>query len=276
MFPLEFTIESDKQNIENAASGNAVVGMGPSLWPTVTDSRIKYTKTISWLDYAPNRESSTAASRVVLIPFVTTTALSNLAGDYFLSTLRIFNDYFVIKDVKFIRDQTVIPTQIVPYNWDFNDSSIWGEFLASITSRPADNFSRTVNGLTIGLTGTSSTIRDGLRSGTDSRYSLPYVSLANTANYIRFSNTYSSSDEDRVGVLRITASNGGSGNAGISLTVTGGATATAQNGTTFADKETKEWKITIPRNASTAQITINPSPNTAVRFYKLEWYPLGN
>ena len=105
MFPLSFTVESDRQNIENTGAGNAVVESGSSLFEGVAESRLKYTKTITWLDYAPDRENSTAESRVIRMRFKTTTNISSLVGNNYLTTLRIYNDYFNMTDVTFVRDQ---------------------------------------------------------------------------------------------------------------------------------------------------------------------------
>ncbi|MCH5177890.1 MAG: hypothetical protein J1F25_07680 [Prevotellaceae bacterium] len=107
IFPLEFTIESDRQNIENAGVGNAVVETGPSLFPGVTDSRIKYIKTVNWGDYAPDGISSTSASRIVRARFVTTTAISSL--DFLedganITTVKLYNPYFNEITDKFKRD----------------------------------------------------------------------------------------------------------------------------------------------------------------------------
>lgn len=143
LFPLDFTIESDRQNIENAGAGNAVVDMGPSLWPNVSDNRIKYIKTITWSEYAPNGETSTASSRVIRIRLNTITAISSLGSDdAILSTIRIYNRYFNLTDTQFMRDknQSVTPpsnsvrTEITTETnvktttklhviWDFSDTS---------------------------------------------------------------------------------------------------------------------------------------------------------
>lgn len=57
MFPLEFVFEANPQNIENNKTGNLLVQTGRSLFPSVTSNRIKYVKTVTWLDY--NTELST-------------------------------------------------------------------------------------------------------------------------------------------------------------------------------------------------------------------------
>ena len=103
IFPLECTFESDRQNIENDGKGSAVVQTGPSLFSGVLDHRISYTKTVNWQDYAPDGESSTARSRIQRARFVTTTNISSLEGNNYVSTIRLHNPYFNDKDDKFER-----------------------------------------------------------------------------------------------------------------------------------------------------------------------------
>lgn len=105
IFPLNVTIESDRQNIENAGVGNAVVETGPSLFDGVTDNRIKFVKTINWSDYAPDGENSTAQSRIQRARFITTTSISSLVDDEKISTVIVHNPYFNDGMDKFKRDQ---------------------------------------------------------------------------------------------------------------------------------------------------------------------------
>lgn len=107
MFPLDFVIESDRQNIENAGQGNAVVQNGESLFKDqgVNDLRIQYVKTVMWSDYAPNGESSTAASRVIRARFVTTTAMNSYPSNVssIVTTVRLHNPAFNDADYQFVR-----------------------------------------------------------------------------------------------------------------------------------------------------------------------------
>lgn len=50
MFPMTFTFESDRQNIENNKVGNLVVEYGPGYFNS-DETTIKYTKTVTWADY---------------------------------------------------------------------------------------------------------------------------------------------------------------------------------------------------------------------------------
>lgn len=105
IFPLYFTIESDRQNIENAGVGSAVVETGPSLFEGVTDNRIKYIYTVNWDKYAPDGENSTAQSRIFRARFVTTTAITSLADKAIITTVVVHNPYFNDATDKFKRDQ---------------------------------------------------------------------------------------------------------------------------------------------------------------------------
>lgn len=106
IFPLELSFESDRQNIENAGVGTAVVQFGPSLFPGVYDYRISYVKTLDWSDYAKNNgETSTAESRIQRARFLTTTNITSLNDPAYITTVRLHNPYFRDRDDKFIRDQ---------------------------------------------------------------------------------------------------------------------------------------------------------------------------
>lgn len=50
LFPITFTFESDRQNIENNKVGNLTVEYGPSYFDP-TQRTIKYTKTVTWANY---------------------------------------------------------------------------------------------------------------------------------------------------------------------------------------------------------------------------------
>lgn len=103
IFPLNFTFESDKQNIENAGEGTAVVQSGPSLFPNVYDHRLSYVKTLTWEEYAANDGESTAASRIQRARFLTTTAITYLPGTSYTTTVILHNDYFEDMTDKFER-----------------------------------------------------------------------------------------------------------------------------------------------------------------------------
>lgn len=118
MFPLQFVIESDKQNIQNAYVGNAVVQSAPSLFPELTsESRIQYVKTVQYNDYDTENPEYPNASRIVRCRFLTITDLrdENIGGgvpddsdnendSYSLSTIRIYNPYFLLGEDGFQRD----------------------------------------------------------------------------------------------------------------------------------------------------------------------------
>lgn len=106
LFPLYFQFESDRQNIENAGVGTAVVSSGPSLFANVFDYRISYIKEITWEEYtAGTGEGSTPQSRIQRARFVTTTAISNLPGLSYITTVKLHNDYFNDTSDQFERDQ---------------------------------------------------------------------------------------------------------------------------------------------------------------------------
>lgn len=111
IFPLEFVVESDRQNIQNAYVGSSVVRSVPaeeSLFatdPTIgkpTTSRIQYVKTVTWEDYYGeyNDELVGKGNAIVRCRFYTITDLNQDgvggAGTTGKSetVLRVYNPYF--------------------------------------------------------------------------------------------------------------------------------------------------------------------------------------
>ena len=118
LFPLDFVIESDRQNIQNAYQGNAVVqsvSASQSLFyndPTLKDAdgkpivptttRIQYVKTVTWEDYfgGLSDELVGRGSSIVRCRFLTITDLAQDgiggtgANSWSETTLRVSNPYF--------------------------------------------------------------------------------------------------------------------------------------------------------------------------------------
>lgn len=281
MFPLSFTIESDRQNIENAGAGNAVVESGPSLFEDVTEQRNKFTKTITWTDYAPDRENSTAESRVIRLRFLTTTNISSLPGTNYLTALRIYNEYFNLTEVTFVRDQSknVSVTQSWIYNtWDFTDS-YWKDNLQN--GAPANNRTYT-DGKGISFNSGSdnnATTYGGLRSGSNGKGDYVQIYRRNSATN-RNSMTVNINLEENTMIkgrkvkLRVTASNQNNSataaDVGLTATVTNGSNLQNPTGT-FTEASTEEWVFDVSTSAVNPSVTFYPSANTTyVLIYNVE------
>ncbi|MDE6742007.1 MAG: hypothetical protein K2J58_06720 [Muribaculaceae bacterium] len=118
MFPLVFTLEADRQNMENNPLGALVVTSGPSGFSGVQGNRIKYEKSVTWTQYndplleedvydngtaIPNGDGTT--THRVRCRFRTTTDLTNLPFDESITNVRITNDNFNVAIVQFHREQ---------------------------------------------------------------------------------------------------------------------------------------------------------------------------
>lgn len=268
LFPLDVSFESNRQNIENAPVGNATVSTGNSLFPGVTDSRSKFTKTIMWSEYAPDGES-TKESRIQRARFLTTTDISSIAGDEeIVSTIRVHNDYFNDKEDKFARQKDVIvkDPSIEPRVWDFGEWDITG--ITGNNSASWGILTMATNSGNAGRTITSGTVNGD-----------KYFKFPHSDDTFKFSYTYRSAPYVRVGELEITASNdtdaGTGAAAGVTVTSTGITNIPAQNGTTFTVKDTKKWTVTIPANqAVTVSVTIkNANNNNPVRYFDITYKP---
>lgn len=127
MFPLEFTIESNRQNIENDKKGTIVVKSGKSLFDDpddgVDDIRIQYVKTVTWQEYDPDNslwetepdskddnydEFGNYLGNIVRCRFMTITDISDLAADAAArtTTVKIVNPYFNPVELTFFRPKT--------------------------------------------------------------------------------------------------------------------------------------------------------------------------
>ena len=126
MFPLEFVIESNRQNIENDKNGTIVVQSGPSMFGKSDDEsgdesgdiRIQYVKTVTWNEYDPDNKSDDPNSRednydadgnyignVVRCRFLTITDLDADDINQRETTVKIRNKYFNEFEVKFSRPE---------------------------------------------------------------------------------------------------------------------------------------------------------------------------
>lgn len=110
IFPLEFVLESNRQNMENNPIGTLAVTTGETLFPTTvtyTEPTVKYVKTVSYQEYLhkydagtnevdPNSENT---QHLVRCRFRTINALKDLPGNPASTTtyVLVYNDYFNCK-----------------------------------------------------------------------------------------------------------------------------------------------------------------------------------
>ncbi|MCH5177895.1 MAG: hypothetical protein J1F25_07705 [Prevotellaceae bacterium] len=262
VFPLEFTIESNKQNIQNAYQGNAVVKTVPasqSLFfhdsrENVATARMQFVKTVTWLEYSTFSEDEANAGNnyIVRCRFLTTTDLAqdgigdvdeDEGGRASTTILKVANLYFATKEDGFTRQSnTSDPT---PQVWDFAESSA-------------------TDGLIVNGSFTHST--DGYYTGNGTfeikEYSYP-ASIERTARLI------------------VTATD----NAGRPLTKTIAVQAKAGSDsnqmtsteTTRVDDGSSNqqmFDIKVPATSET-KLTVTITADTDIRFYKIEFYPRG-
>ena len=113
-FPLQFTLEADRQNIENntGAYSTLVVTSGQSLWPDITSTRVAYIKTVTYEQYVYESDEENTVdvnkpnvSHTVRCRFRTTVALSDLPGKptETRTIVKIANPYFEMGETAFTR-----------------------------------------------------------------------------------------------------------------------------------------------------------------------------
>ncbi|WP_300502752.1 hypothetical protein [uncultured Duncaniella sp.] len=103
VFPLTFTFESDRQNIENNKIGNLIVTSGPSLFDN-SKTTIQYVKTVTWTDYNTvlSKENPTAllvtrdgeTYRRVRARFLSIYPISTTET----TTIRVYNPYMKLEN----------------------------------------------------------------------------------------------------------------------------------------------------------------------------------
>lgn len=114
VFPLQFTIEADRQNIENnSAEGAAlVVTTAPSMFSATNDPRVAYVRTVTYAQYQyqsdTHNQVDTEQNNVdhtVRCRFRTTIGLTNIPGepDEMRTRIKIYNPYFNMGETNFVR-----------------------------------------------------------------------------------------------------------------------------------------------------------------------------
>lgn len=302
LFPLEFVIEADRQNIQNAYVGNAVVRSVPasaSLFadnPTLgtpnptppTTPRVQYVKTVTWEDYygSWSEELVGKGGSVVRCRFLTITDLAQdgIGGSESKSTttLRVSNPYFdrkengkwVYHQDGFERDTATSDPS--PRFWDFN-SPYWDQVLIGMNN-PSARVSYTRNNnrtdeliFVEGSKGslTAAVDDDGVR----------YIQASGANDLLTHKHTYS---PDQLRVIRVEiASTDGSGNpkapsiafSGVNPANSGLTSPTEPKKVIEKDGfTTYVYEITVPAQVTELYLDIKPD-GTPMRFYKINFYP---
>lgn len=295
IFPLEFVIESSKQNIQNAYQGNAVVKTVPAaqslFWNNgnggVNTARIQFVKTVTWEDYntVGTTESPATGSRIVRCRFLTTTDLAQDgiggagANGESTTTLKVSNPYFAIQKDGFTRNtETSDPS---PRNWDFS-SPIWASVITDLsgahTQYTASNNS--TEGLIIFESSNNATNRISSDKSTVGEDTYSYIQFNNNNNndYFKYPLTYSGGNARTLRIEVMCTNTNGVPTAPI---VRSGGTA-VNNTLTLKDIDTTtspystyvyEREIAKSNNSVTADIYIYRTSGTATRFYKINVYP---
>lgn len=158
IFPLDFKIGSNRQNIENAYAGNATVVTGPSLFEGQENfdgdisARMQFVKTVTWDDYHGTGDADSKGHRLVCVRFVTTNdvlAESGFDGTTSTTRIRVKNEYFksggkkddggnrIYGEGKFERasyDEAIDPTRS-RYYWNFSYPE-WTIYSSTFGSHP--------------------------------------------------------------------------------------------------------------------------------------------
>lgn len=117
IFPLQFIIEADRQNIENNSEEGSTleVRTAQSLFTDVNDPRVSYVKTVTYeqYEYLPDKDNNVNAevrntNHTVRCRFRTTVSLENLPGNPTTMNTKVIihNPYFNNVETSFTRTRT--------------------------------------------------------------------------------------------------------------------------------------------------------------------------
>lgn len=270
MFPLEFIIESDRQNIENDKQGSAPVLSGPSLFEDANgQQRNQYVKVVQWEDYYDTENDMYRASgQVVRVRFRTITAISALAGiTERTTTLRIRNDYFVDADDSFVRNQNTTVPDPSPSTWDFSSAN-WSTIMSELNGNPVSEV-QGVDGMTI-TPGAGATIQTG-----ETEDGLDYFITSSRNTTFSFTMTNDTSAASIMTVF-VTASNendsadGDTVDAVVTITDNNIDADTAPNNSGFTVRSANAWVSTAVVGAkSSVTVNVRPAQDAPMRFYRI-------
>lgn len=277
IFPLDFVIEADRQNIQNAYEGNAVVRSVKSTEslfakdPTIgnkapTTSRIQYVKTVTWEEYNGDwgEEYTDRGNKMVRCRFRTITDLNQTgvgtggednSGEESHTYLRVYNPYFGVRKT----DSNVNPTEDwldyqqdgfyrnkntsdpTPRLWDFC-SSAWDKLLSDseMNKTPRSRYTGAANS-TVETLSLSEGAQNSMKYGIDKidKDSYRYVQTSNANDAFCFSHQYPVEEEREMMIeVMVTDVNGNTQN--ITPPRITGTTVTTGRFTQVGDTETVE------------------------------------
>ena len=151
LFPLDFTIGFDRQNVDNAYVGNAVVTTGPSMFEedNINVPRMQFIKTVTWDYYNGDGRPGNDGHKIVTARFVTTTDVLATPDQESITRVRVTNKYFTQGNDSFERDANageLDPT--MRWYWNFSYQN-FADYFAEHT----DNGAGSLDGLSFAAHG---------------------------------------------------------------------------------------------------------------------------
>lgn len=172
LFPLDFKIGFDRQNVENAYAGNAVVVWGDTMFDGDEEDyipgvpRMQFVKTVQWNEYQQQR--------VVCARFSTITDVIDNnpdIGQFSITRVRVTNPYFTLGEDDFLRDATGDLDGMMRWYWNFSYQNWVNYFNEAYTDTGAagsfdglefNNYTRNGSAMVIGTENASSVYNDNI------------------------------------------------------------------------------------------------------------------
>lgn len=174
LFPLDFKIGFDRQNVENAYAGNAVVVWGDTMFdgdepdyiPGVP--RMQFVKTVEWDEYQQQR--------VVCARFTTITDVIDNNPDTGQATttrVRVTNPYFILGEDDFERDATSGFDGMLRWYWNFSYKN-WQDYFNEASTAGTQGNPGTLDGLTFNNYTLNNSAMDIGKEGENNTYDESY------------------------------------------------------------------------------------------------------
>ena len=167
LFPLDFKIGFDRQNVENAYAGNAVVVWGDTMFDGDEEDyipgvpRMQFVKTVEWDDYQKQR--------VVCARFSTITDVIDNnpdIGQFSITRVRVTNPYFTLGEDDFLRDATGGLDGMIRWYWNFSYPN-WVNYFSDAYTAGTQGAAGTFDGLEFNNYVLNNSAMDIGKSGTD-------------------------------------------------------------------------------------------------------------
>ena len=148
LFPMDFKIGFDRQNVENVYGGNTTAVYGETMFDDDGSlkgtQRLQFVRTITWEEYHGTEDPGNNGHKLITVKFKTTTDVLGTEdndGETSRTRVRVYNPYFNIGEDTFLRSARnnngdPDPSRTV-WAWYFGDPG-WDDYIGNQTADGAN------------------------------------------------------------------------------------------------------------------------------------------